>query len=281
MRGSIALFGLLLAVATASPTKNVVPRAVQSPYPGPSGACTHELKYLNFNYEDKIDKTKADYIHDTFCKGIGGMFVAAGKAVEAADRTIYERWFVEDDEEDPTEDERVLSVYDQIWNRDTNKAQPLAAAFIIDNNDFLNKCNKNPDDVEIAGYTGEDKKGDKLEKTHFCSIAYDYPARPEAITCGKLNVYPDGSMESFARIMLHELTHYKKVGIESLIEFQIIDSKNDDGLAAYYPSRCHALKTEKPDLVDINADNYALQCKKSFENPLPYVPGHPGDPGEP
>jgi hypothetical protein len=256
MKKCIAPLAVLLTVAAATPTANrLVARAEPSAFPGDGAACTNEPKYINFDVSKPADKAKVNKLHEAFCNGIGPMFERAAHFVEAANRVIYERWFVEDDKADPPEDEQVLSVYERLWDRENHHAQPLVANFIFDNMDFLGQCGV--DGKDVAGYTGLDENGDDLEKTHFCPVAFEFPTHPDGNACNELSPYPDVNMESLSRIMVHELTHYKTVGEESEVGFGIIDAKSNDGLAAYYPSRCHALKTEKPDLVNINADNYA------------------------
>lgn len=68
-------------------------------------------------------------------------------------------------------------------------------------------------------------------------------------------------MDSFSRIVLHEMTHYSSVGPETSLGLQIKDVRNADGTPAYNPSRAHGLlapdQDDNPAVTEINADSYA------------------------
>lgn len=115
------------------------------------------------------------------------------------------------------------------------------------------------DEEGELGYTVNDEEGDGLDKIHFCPIAYEKP-NLDSIDCGSLDSYPSEKMDTFSRVVLHEITHGRNVGPESELASRIIDKVNDDGEPAYDIRRAHALVDEDRMLHTINADNYAFMC---------------------
>ena len=114
------------------------------------------------------------------------------------------------------------------------------------------------DDEDVLAYTDVDEEGDDLEKIHFCPIAYEMP-NLESVDCGALDSYPSEKIDTFSRVVLHEITHGSNVGPESELGAQIIDVTNTiDKMKAYGFERAHALVTERPGQDVVNADNYAL-----------------------
>jgi hypothetical protein len=81
---------------------------------------------------------------------------------------------------------------------------------ILDNNDFLKLCPESgsdgPDDdaTEEGAYWGVDDAGDGREKFHLCDSAYEFSTLPSDNECKELADHPDISMESLARLILHE-----------------------------------------------------------------------------
>jgi len=109
----------------------------------------------------------------------------------------------------------------------------------------------------------DDPDTDGLEKTHFCETAYSSKSFDEVISdCAALDAYPSEKMDTFSRVVLHEMTHYSSVG--DLVDGgEIKDVTMDDGERAYDPQRAHALIDASqgnffnPAVTEINADNYA------------------------
>lgn len=80
------------------------------------------------------------------------------------------------------------------------------------------------------------------------------------VDCGALDAYPSEKIDSFQRVVLHEMTHHSLVGPETSAG-QIVDAQNNDGKGAYGPERTHGLvdadQDDQPGKAESNADSYA------------------------
>ena len=112
---------------------------------------------------------------------------------------------------------------------------------------------------EVLAYTAVDTLDDR-EKIHFCPLAYDRGTAAD-VSCSNLDKYPSTKMDTFSRIALHEMLHYKTMGMDSGVHSHIGDVMNADKVAAYDPERCFGLVDEdqddNPGLAVVNADSYA------------------------
>ncbi|KAI4864615.1 hypothetical protein F4820DRAFT_327929 [Hypoxylon rubiginosum] len=308
---AILSFMLLASGAVAIPATKTFPvrgdktrRSTEpSSYPGgDTPACANEFKYLNFDVSDGDQLTHVQSAHQAFCTGWSQLLVYGAGNLDDTDTTIFSRYFVNNDE---TKSE-VGQVYSALVDTDNGEAQPIVAYMILDNNDFLGLCpedgGSDPDAVEEGAYWGIDSGGDQLEKFHLCNSAYDFYNLPSDIECTNLIDYPDIRMESLARIILHEMIHFRSVGTP-IFNSQIREEDNDDGIRAYYPQRAHGLvdaaqdnkNGETGETAVTNADNYAWHATNSYykyacnnveepgpnggnwNDPPPYTPGSPGD----
>ncbi|KAI1337772.1 hypothetical protein F5Y15DRAFT_143634 [Xylariaceae sp. FL0016] len=270
---------LLASGVTAIPaTKTfVVPRnetssqsTDPSSYPGgDSPECTNEFKYLNFDVNDETQLTHVRSAHEAFCTGWSQLLVFGSENIDDDDTTIFARFF---DNTPDTKDE-VGQVYSALVDTSNGEAQSIVADMILDNTDFLGRCSESggSDDeaVEEGGYWGIDTDG--REKFHICDATYDFPTNPPDNDCSDLGDHPDISMETLARLILHEMLHFKSVG-PPIFNSQIRDVDNEDGLAAYYPQRAHGLVDPEQDNSDgenainavTNADSYGWHATNSY-----------------
>ncbi|KAI0107466.1 hypothetical protein GGR51DRAFT_515576 [Nemania sp. FL0031] len=313
-RLAILSFLLLASEAVAIPaTKTFTARRANtrqrdttpSSYPGgDSPECTNEFQYLNFDVNDDQQLTHVQSAHQAFCTGWSELLVLGSENIDDTDRTVFGRYFV--DNGDVTSE--VSQVYSALVDTSNGEATSIVKDMILDNNDFLGLCPESGSDdddddaTEEGAYWGVDDSGDGLEKFHLCNSAFDFSTLPSDNECTELSDHPDVSMESLARLILHETLHFRSVG-NPIFNSQIRDEDNDDGLRAYYPQRTHGLVDPNQDNGDgqsgetavTNADSYAWHATNSYykyacnnvEQPGPnggnwndppaYTPNEPGD----
>ena len=227
------LYGLLtLALAQANPTR-IEPSPIAkredpsapSHYPlGDSAECPNELRYLNFDTGKEGDVKRLEKLHKVFCTKFNFLTIAGSTATNDADRTIYERFSPESDNEDDYR-AQVNDLWNKLFDFRAQTPSNLVASFIIDNVDWRKRFGETPsadlspgsEDIMEAAYTGYDPE-DHLEKIHFCVTALEN-LDLATITCNTLDTYPSWQMESTGRVMLHEFTHYSTVGPDSLRKF--------------------------------------------------------------
>ena len=257
---TIILFHAISTYATSSSPIHVT---APTPSPYPSSACVNEPRYLNFNFNDSVDKKKAAKLHDVFCNDWNALMTAGAEVLEVGkrNRTIIRRYF----NLTGTGKNDGIAIASSAWNRlfdyRSGQATDLVSKFILDNEDFLALSGERlcGGSNGVAAYTAVDQ-GDNREKVHVCRQTYNLKLpNLSALTCKSLGGQVSDKMESFARIVLHEFFHYKAVGQQSLVGNQIIDVKNKDGLYALLPERVHGLlaQDKEPEKARDNADNYA------------------------
>lgn len=121
--------------------------------------------------------------------------------------------------------------------------------------DSPNDCS----DEGVLAYTMEDEVDDR-EKIHFCDISWTYGSTAD-VDCNTLDPFPSTRMDSFSRIVLHEMMHYSSIGPKTSLDDQIRDVNNEDNSPAYLPPRVHGLidpeQDDQPAKTEINADSYA------------------------
>lgn len=226
------LYGLLtLALAQATPTwkgaSTIAKRGTPEPshYPGgDTDECANEPLYLNFDITKSEDLKRVRKLHKAFCDEFDVLIIAGSTATNDGDRTIYERFFPESDDEDDNQ-AQVNDIWNKLFDFEAETASALVASFIIDNNDWKKLCGEtqgadlSPDSEALAQAAYTDIDGaDGREKTHFCVTALEYIDLAD-ITCNTLDTYPSAQMDSTGRFMLHEFTHYTTVGPDSLRKF--------------------------------------------------------------
>lgn len=250
------LYGLLtLALAQATPTRKgptpVVKRGDDptqssappepSHYPGgDTPECPNEPLYFNFDVSKPGELKRVQRLHQVYCNEFPVLTVAGRTATTNSDRTIYERFFPESDEDDDYKD-RVNDIWNMLFDFTAEKPSALVSSFIFDNNDWKKECgetsgaNLSPgsESLPLGAYTDVDP-ADGREKTHFCLVVYEY-IDLASITCDTLDSYPSTQMDTTGRIMLHEFTHYSTVGPKSHREF--IDHDPFKSLLGSWP-RC-------------------------------------------
>lgn len=141
------------------------------------------------------------------------------------------------------------------WSDRTRFCSEVGPIFHLDFSQDFSQDLSCDDEGQLA-YTENDEE-DGLEKIHFCPIAYE-KSNLESIDCGALDSYPSMKMDTFSRVVLHEITHGSNVDPKSALAARIIDVPNEDGEPAYDISRAHALVKDDPGKETINADNYAF-----------------------
>ena len=138
-----------------------------------------------------------------------------------------------------------------------------------DGTDFGPNVNVDEDCDNEGTWAYTDTDTDDREKIHFCDMAFDLPTSGPDIVCTNLDTFPSEKMDTFSRVALHEMLHYKAVGTGSSLGAQIIDTTNYDGEVAYGTERAHGLVDDDQDgtnekgglaKADINADNYAYMA---------------------
>lgn len=255
-------------------TLPLVKRADPSPYPGSdSNEFVNEPLYLNFNIDDEADLGRVEDIHYGFGNEVSALIRAGRSAVNDGDRTIFARFFEDDDPETRT----VTQVFDSLLDED-GQPSSLVKTFFFDNTDFLALCVESNDPFTcincdtVFGYTAVDSNGDGLEKTHFCNTAFAFPDL-ERINCDSLDQYPSAAMDNLGRVMLNLFVRYSSVGPQTDVNQVISDANNSDGFTAYYPSRSHGLLVQdnKGSASDVNADSYAWLGLVRFFTPFCFV----------
>ena len=178
-----------------------------SSYPGgDSSECANEFQYLNFDVEDEQQLTHVQSAHEAFCTGWSQLLVLGSENLDDDDATIFSRFFVDNDEARSD----VSEVYEALVDTSNGQAKSIVGDMILDNNDFLGLCpesggdDDDDDAVEEGAYWGVDDDGDGLEKFHLCDSAYEFSTVPSDNECNELADHPDESMESLARLILHE-----------------------------------------------------------------------------
>ncbi|RBR25409.1 uncharacterized protein FIESC28_01846 [Fusarium coffeatum] len=254
---------LLVALSiTAVDAKPLVPSKVAraeppEPSPYPLGeACGNEWEYLNFDPANEADQRLLRQLHDVICTGevrsLASRGYTAAEEAKTGTNPVFNLFF------DPGEETPVVvsDVLKMIRGDDSSSASFIGAVvgeMVVDNKDFSQDFSCD-DEGELA-YTDDDE-ADGLQKIHFCPIAYEKP-NLESIDCGALDSFPSEKMDTFSRVVLHEITHGENVGPESELSAQIKDIENDDEGTAYGINRAHALVREKIGQEVYNADNYA------------------------
>ncbi|KAJ7915390.1 hypothetical protein B0H13DRAFT_1610500 [Mycena leptocephala] len=256
----ILSLALAVAVVHASCLPNTPSRVLQSAGPpAPStyplgDACGHEWQYLNFDPEHETDIGRLQTLHNVICSGELRTLSSHGKVSALAGDNVYLRYFPKSDEDDDTQ-AQVSSVLGLIAGTD-GAIGSVVESFVVDNKDFSEDI---PCTEDTFAYTDTDPVDDR-EKIHFCDRAFALPSIA-SVDCNRLDPYPSDLMDTFSRVVLHEMMHYSSVGPESELQCPIIDVKNNDLNYAYGPSRVHGLidpdqdgQSGKP---EINADSYA------------------------
>ena len=235
-----------------------------TPSPYPSGACPNEPRYLNFDFNKAEEAAKADKLHTTFCTEWRSLMSAGASILDIGkrNRNLIRRYF--DLNGDGINDGVAIaaSVMNQLFDLRTGYATSQVGAFIFDNEDFLKAAGNDRCAVKgTAAYVEVDQGGDDLEKIHFCDETFTEAYPPlSSFGCQHLpNSKITDDYDTFGRLLVHEFFHYKAVGEASLEGFQIIDRRNNDGLAAYFPERVHGLlaQDKNPEYARDNADNFA------------------------
>ncbi|KAL1794237.1 hypothetical protein ACET3X_007658 [Alternaria dauci] len=274
---SLALIAVTIVHANpilSTPTRLAARDDPPKPSAYPLGdPCTNEWQYLNFNPDDPTDKAHLEQMHHILC--IGEMLALTSYGSGSAERALkpYLRYFGpnedSDDPDDPDEykyQEHVKSVLDMISGNGENnvKLGEIVGTFVVDNKDFgVDIPNAPQCGAEgTLAYTLKDTAVDQLEKIHFCDISWTGRLYSAAdIDCGSLDAYPSEKMDSFSRIILHEMTHYEAVGEGSSLQDVIQDRQNQDSGNAYGTERTHGLidvdQDDDPEAAVRNADNYA------------------------
>jgi hypothetical protein len=131
---------------------------------------------------------------------------------------------------------------------------------ILDRLDFGEICAGPDSGIQLAYTQRDDAEGhDNLQKTVICNWAF---GKLPAISSLQppFSAYPDDKIDTLARVVLHEMTHYDMVAAGAGVS-QITDAFNKDEQRAYGADRSHALvdpdQDDDPGLADVNADNYA------------------------
>ena len=235
MRQTI-VYGLLTVAsfARATPTRKLASPLARrdnpepSHYPGgDSPECANEPLYLNFDMSKPGDTKRVQKIHSAYCNEVDLLLVAGSTAVNADDRTIYERFLPENNNDGPSKDE-VNDVFNHLFDFSAQTPAAIVAGFIFDNVDWKGTCGEttggssgseddDDEEMEEGAYTGVDP-GDQREKTHFCIASLEFENLGD-ITCNTLDSYPSDQMESTGRVMLHEFTHYSNVGPDTQRKF--------------------------------------------------------------
>lgn len=295
----IVALALAVAVARASVILDNPTQVVRRDPPAPSAypledACDHEWQYLNFNPDDDTDKSRLEKLHDVICSGEMRTISSYGQLAAQSALVTYKRYFPESDDDDDTQGyvNDVLALIAGTSSTD-GAIGTVVGTFVVDNlgklprllagivscvfslslslfdsscplihfADFAGNNPNEPDctDEGTLGYTLTDELDDR-EKIHFCDPAYTRGKFTD-VDCASLDPFPSTKMDTFSRIVLHEMTHSSSVGPDSSLENQIIDVKNTDGGFAYDPPRVHGLVDEDQDnqlaLPENNADSYA------------------------
>lgn len=130
------------------------------------------------------------------------------------------------DDPDDSDAEPVTDVYDQIVDRSNEgKAKTLIASAVFNNVDWKSQCPETTGGIQKQKRAEGDEDEDEIDlgysdnidgvfNIHFCNQAYEYKAI-EDIDYSTLDGYPSLKMESLARIMLHEFTHWDQIGPKS------------------------------------------------------------------
>ncbi|KAF8146948.1 hypothetical protein K438DRAFT_1868330 [Mycena galopus ATCC 62051] len=261
---TIVLLALVGALANAKPLLNAPSRVARQDPPAPSAypldtPCGHEWQYLNFNPDDDTDKGHLETLHNVICSGEMRALSSNGQASATDGNAIYQRYFPLSDDEDDTQG-KVSSVLALIAGTSSTDGSvgAVVAGMIVDNLDFSEDNSCSTPESGNLGYTDTDTL-DNREKIHFCDAAYALPSTA-ALDCTTLDPFPSEKMDSFSRVVLHEMTHYSTVGPASALEEQIVDVKNNDGEFAYGEPRVHGLidpdQDDQPGLPEVNADSY-------------------------
>ncbi|KAI9802277.1 MAG: hypothetical protein M1833_001783 [Piccolia ochrophora] len=222
------------------------PKPSDYPY---GDAFTNEFKWLNWDKEDEDHKKDAKKIHDAF--GEWRDLVKEG-AVAAADKdgAIFKRWFGKQD--DPDE---IKNVFGNMWSG--SSATKEVKEMVCDRKDFKDSCTKNP---TWNAYTMAD-----TGHFHICPKGMKGGLASEN-KCGDLDDSCSSKMRSLSLTLLHEMTHYNRIGSDARGEIAVIDVKS----GAY-----DCFKLSNDDKGD-NAQNYAWlaadayyskTCDKTFKDP--------------
>lgn len=130
----IAVLALALAgssVVRANPLPSKVRRDDPEPSSYPIGTeCPREWKYVNFDPNSDVDKSRLEKIHEVVCGYDAALLViSAIDSIEKRDKS-YKRYFSNED----GDSDLVLSVFRQLYpeNSGTNLGD-LVSTFVIDN----------------------------------------------------------------------------------------------------------------------------------------------------
>ncbi|CEJ88856.1 hypothetical protein VHEMI04882 [[Torrubiella] hemipterigena] len=227
-------------------------------------ACAHEWQSLHFNPDDETHKGRLQKLHDVICSGeMRAISSWGGKA--ATDKAEVFKLSFDLEEETP---EKVNDVLKKIYGNDSNDGAigEIVGTMIVDNNDFGNEDDGSCTVKGTQGYTLKDG-GDGLEKIHFGDGVFDMPLAGN-VDCGSLDKYPSEKMDTFSRVVLHEMLHYSTVGLQSQLGDQLVDQKKNDGNYAYGHARAHGLQDpgqdDQPGKSEINADNFAYMALSTW-----------------
>ncbi|KAK7062283.1 hypothetical protein R3P38DRAFT_2834433 [Favolaschia claudopus] len=263
---TIVLLAFVGALADANPLLNEPSRVARRSPPAPSAypldtPCGHEWQYLNFNPDDDTDKGHLEALHGVICSGEMRALSSNGQVSAKAGDAVYQRYFPLSEDDEDTQD-KVSSVFALIAGTSSTDGMigAVVAGMVVDNLDFSEDNGCDTPESDTLGYTDTDTRVDNREKIHFCEAAYALPSTAN-LDCSTLDPFPSEKMDSFSRVVLHEMTHYSTVGPASELEAQIVDVKNSDGEFAYGEPRVHGLidpaQDDQPGLPEINADSYA------------------------
>ncbi|WPB06264.1 uncharacterized protein RHO25_010921 [Cercospora beticola] len=260
------ILSAILAIANAKPVPNAPTKVARQTSAEPSsyplgGACGNEWKYLNFNKDDATDKSRLQKLHDIICVGEMRALSAWGANAAGKGNEVYKTFFPLSDDEDDTQ-ANVEEVLRKISGQSSAEGMvgKIVGSFVVDNKDFGVDTGNTCSNEGTLAYTDIDPS-DNREKIHFCPIAYNRGTTIIDVSCSKLDNYASTKMDTFSRIALHEMLHYKTMGVDSGVGAQIVDVNNADGASAYDPERCFGLVDEdqddNPGAAEINADSYA------------------------
>lgn len=236
--------------------KTILARTPPQPsaYPLPPGPQPNEFKYVNWDPKDKDQIPQLEKIHQAFGEWRQMAMQAQSRIQE--DQTMINRWF-----NVPENIHDQIGIFSNMWNSTTGQAATPVSLMVCDYEDFDNFCNQN-----INAYTNGD-----TGRFHICPKGFSLPMNSD-IQCQNLDASCSKKMRSLSMSLLHEMTHFNRIGADARGSMGIVDV--DNGKGAY---DCFMLNTD--DKSD-NAQNYAWfageaywtrECIKRFDDPAPGI----------
>ena len=184
------------------------------------------------------------------------MAADALKLVHDNDGTVVKRWY--GDSEPVSELEAVFA---KMYDKDSGQPTTMVSEMVCDREDFDDACDENK-----TAHTRPE-----TERFHICPRGLGKKQNSE-IKCTDLDSSCTVKMRSLSMVLLHEMTHYDKIGEAAKASIPIVDEKKGKGAYDWFTLG----SSEKAN----NAQNYAWLageaywgnvCQKTFEDPKPGV----------